>query len=100
MFNPDLIDNPIRTAVDNNGNVWHYFAGSFWSTVLFEGKKRLLAAPARLDGGIEIDMGEVNACDVEECEQVHLDFVNSVFGTNFVLIGATEDNPIGRPSYG
>jgi len=96
---PDYIDNPIRMVMDNEGNVWHYFGGSFWTVTTFDHKRVLLVAPAQLDGNIELDMGEVNACDVEECEQLHLDFVNSVFGTSFVLVGATDDNPIGRPSH-
>ena len=96
----DYTDNPIRTVIDDEGRVWHYFCGSFWSVAIWKGKKVLQAAPALADGNIEVDMGEVNACDVEECEQQHLDFVNSVFGTAFKLYNTTEENPIGKPSFG
>ena len=96
----DFIDNPIRTVIDDEGRVWHYYHGNFWSVVKWKDKKVLQCAPALIDGNIELDRGEVNACDVEECEQHHLDFVNSVFGTAFKLYGHTEENPIGKPSFG
>lgn len=96
----DHIDNTIRMVVDNAGSVWHYYSGTFWTVSTWNGKKVLLCAPALLNGNIDIDRGEVNAGDVEECEQHHLDFVNSVFGTAFELRGATADNPIGYPTHG
>lgn len=95
-------ENPIQTIIDNTGNVWRYYSGSFWTVILYKGNKYLQAAPALIDGNIDINVGhnEINSCDVEECEQHHLDFVNSAFNTTFELRGATADNPIGYPSFG
>lgn len=93
------MSNVIRIVIDNTGKSWHYFDGSFWTITEFNNKYFMLAAPALADGNIEIDRGEVNAVDVEECEQRHVDFVNNVFGTNFILhLDDESPNPIGMPS--
>lgn len=94
------MSNIIRTVIDNKGKAWHYFEGTFWSVTEFNSKMFMLAAGARLDGNIDVNVawGEVNSCDVEECEQRHIDFVNAVFGTKFKLLGATDECPIGTPS--
>ena len=86
------------TAKDNTN--WHYYSGSFWATTIFEGNICLLACPAMRDGTPDIDAdGDVNACDVSECEQDQLDFVNKTFATNFKLRGV-DDNGFGAPTYG
>jgi len=94
------MSNIIRTVIDNKGKVWHYLDGCFWSITEFNGKMFMLWAPACHDGNIDVNVrwGEINAGDVEECEQRHVDFVNAIFGTKFKLFGATDDNPIGTPS--
>ena len=62
-----------------------------------------MACPAMLNGTPDMDnyngKYEVNACDVENCEQHHLDFVNSIFTTNFKLRDVSE-NGEGAPTYG
>jgi hypothetical protein len=95
------MSNIIRTVIDNKGKAWHYFDGCFWSITEFEGKTFMIGAAAMHDGNIEInvDWDEINAYDVAECEQRHVDFVNAVFGTTFVLYLDDESpNPVGTPS--
>jgi len=95
------MSNSIKSFTGKDGINWHYYSGSFWATTIFKGNICLLACPAMANGTPDIWMDdEVNACDVSECEQHHLDFVNNTFSTNFKLRGATDDNPIGEPSYG
>lgn len=95
------MSNIIRTVIDNKGKAWHYFDGSFWSITEFEGKTFMIGAAAMHDGNIDINVGwgEINGYDVSECEQRHVDFVNAVFGTTFILhLDDETPNPIGTPS--
>jgi len=94
------MSNSIKSFTANDNTNWHYFDGSFWATTVFEGNTCLMACPACADGTPDIDIsGNVNACDVDECEQRHLDFVNNIFNTNFELRGVA-DSGIGEPTYG
>ena len=91
----------IKSFTAEDGTNWHYYSGSFWATAIFKDNICLIACPANTDGtpDIYIEDMTVNACDVEECEQHHLDFVNSTFGTKFELRG-TDGGNSGHPSYG
>ncbi len=92
-------DNAIQFFVDAKGSLWKYYDGSFWSTAPWKDKMCLLACPASADGTPDIEAGEVNSCDVEECEQHHLDFVNESFKTEFKL-KRISNSGIGNPTLG
>ena len=94
------MSNPIKSFTDNEGTNWHYFEGSFWAVSSYSsGTRYLLACPAMANGTPDINDGAVNACDVECCEQRHIDFVNDVFGTDFSLTAIHEESGEGRPVY-
>lgn len=95
------MSNSITSFTSKDGTNWHYYSGSFWATTRYKGQVVLMACPAMSNGTPDINItdGEVNACDVEECEQHHLDFVNETFGTNFKLRSVHESG-VGVPTYG
>ena len=94
------MSNPIKSFTDNEGTNWHYFEGTFWAVASSKGKRILMACPAMANGTPDISDGEVNACDVECCEQRHLDFVNDTYGTGFKLTAVHEETGEGCPTYG
>lgn len=60
--------------------------GCYTTVSDFEGKKCLLAAPMLENGGIEMQDGEPNWCDVSDPDsQAFLDDVNKHFGTDFTM---------------
>ncbi len=94
------MSNSIKSFTAGDNTNWHYYSGSFWAITKFEGNTSLMACPACADGTPDIFIdGTVNACDVDTCEQHHLDFVNGIFATNFKLRSVSEHGE-GCPTYG
>jgi hypothetical protein len=91
--------NPIKSFTDSSGTNWWYYDGSFWAIGTYNSKRYIMACPAMADGTPEISIDGVNACDVSECEQHHVDFVNEIFGCNFILTDIHEPSGIGCPVY-
>jgi len=80
----------IKSFVCNEGLHWHYYDCTFWTMTKFMGRNHLMACTVDDNGLPEIEEGVdhwllPNACDVEDAEQHHLDFVNKIFNTNFIL---------------
>ncbi len=91
--------NPIKSFIDASSNLWQYYDGSFWAVITYQGKPALICCPANANGTPDMDNAKPNACDVEECEQHHLDFVNENFKTKFRLHpDSISDNGIGCPT--